>query len=319
MSPAIFLIGAGASIDAGMPLVAQLTAELKSCLQDVRDINGQQHPEFLELFDALAEYEPTIRANYERFFDWLSFLDRGQRYPFKEAINFNLEQRLLDAIPHLRWGIKQPFVEILQSRHKSDAYQPDYFARLGDFIPGRGRLKVFTTNFDLCIEDACRSHGIEVATGFQSDNGRWNPATFQRSVSGINLYKLHGSLNWSFNDNPSDQFLFEQYPPEWNNEPELLLGPAPKLQYDDPFVTLYAEFHHAVGAAKALILIGHGLRDGHISEPIRRASSQGMAVVEINPSPCGLHFDRHIRIEMGAKEALESGKVLEPLQRILIA
>jgi hypothetical protein len=279
MSPAIFLIGAGASIDAGMPLVAQLTAELKSCLQDVRDINGQQHPEFLELFDALAEYEPTIRANYERFFDWLSFLDRGQRYPFKEAINFNLEQRLLDAIPHLRWGIKQPFVEILQSRHKSDAYQPDYFARLGDFIPGRGRLKVFTTNFDLCIEDACRSHGIEVATGFQSDNGRWNPATFQRSVS----------------------------------------DPAPKLQYDDPFVTLYAEFHHAVGAAKALILIGHGLRDGHISEPIRRASSQGMAVVEINPSPCGLHFDRHIRIEMGAKEALESGKVLEPLQRILIA
>lgn len=317
MRPVIFLIGAGASVDAGMPLVAQLTKELRDRLPHVRDINGKRHPEFLELFDALAEYEPEIRCNYERFFVWLSFLFQAQTGSFRKAVYFKLDERLVDAVPHLMWGIKQAILEFLRSRYQSDSYQPGYFAKLADLLPERGRLKAFTTNFDLCVEDGCRPHGIDVVTGFQSNTGRWSPSTFRNDVPGINLYKLHGSLSWCLNDNLNDQFILERHPPEWDkDDPELLLGPGPKLQHDDPFVTLYAEFHRAIGDAKVLIAIGHSLRDDHIREPIRCANRRGMAVVEINPSPSGWQFDRHTKIRMGAKEAFESGEILRAASRI---
>jgi SIR2-like protein len=314
-SPVIFLIGAGASADAGMPLVAQLTAELRDLLPHIHDINGKRHPEFLSLFDALAEYDPEIRYNYERFFEWLNFLHQGQTGSFRKATKFTLEQRLVDAVPHLRWSIKQPILEILRSRHQSDAYKPGYFAKLREFLPERGRLKAFTTNFDLCVEDACRSDGIDVITGFQSNTGRWTPAMFRTDRPGINLYKLHGSLNWYLNDNLNDQFLLERCPPEWDKDPELLLGPGSKLQHDDPFVTLYAEFYHATRRAKLVVAIGHSLRDDHIKQPIYNASRRGMRVLDINTSP-SWHFDRDIKMRMRAKEAFESGEILKSVRKI---
>jgi hypothetical protein len=97
----IFLLGAGASVEAGMPLVAQLTTELRDQLPYIRDINGERRTEFLDLFNALAEYEAGIRSNYERFFEWLHFLVQGQSGSFRKAVTFNLDQRLVDAAPFL--------------------------------------------------------------------------------------------------------------------------------------------------------------------------------------------------------------------------
>jgi len=45
----IFLLGAGASADAGMPMVAQLTKELRKRLPDLPDVNGLCHPEYAQL------------------------------------------------------------------------------------------------------------------------------------------------------------------------------------------------------------------------------------------------------------------------------
>lgn len=317
ISPVIFLIGAGASVDAGMPLVAQLTKELRDRLPDVRDINGEQRAEFPDLFDALAEYEPEIRSNYESFFEWLTFLLQGQTGSFRKAVTFRLDQRLVDAVPYLVRSIKLPIWEILRSRHQCVAYQPSYFARLGDFLPEQGRLKVFTTNYDLCIEVACRSQGIDVITGFHPRTGQWSPSLFRSGASGINLYKLHGSLNWGLSDDLEDlenRPLVERYPPQWDKEPELILGPGSKLQPDDPYAALYAEFHQAVRRAKVCVAVGYSFRDNHIEKPIRNASRRGMTVIDVNPSPIEWNFDRYTKIPMGAKEAFEGGEVLKAVR-----
>jgi NAD-dependent SIR2 family protein deacetylase len=311
MISVIFLLGAGASVNAGMPLVAQLTTELRDRLPYIRDINGERRTEFLDLFNALAEYEPGIRSNYERFFEWLRFLVQGQSGSFKKAVTFSLDQRLVDAAPFLIFSIKQPILEILRSRHQCATYQPGYFARLGDFLSQRSRLKVFTTNYDLCVEDACRSKGIDIGTGFHRSTGRWSPSLFRNEEPGINLYKLHGSLNWGLNDNLQDQFLVERYPPEWNNEPELLLGPGSKLQHDDPFVTLYSEFHEALRQVSTCVAIGYSFNDSHIEEPIRQASRRGMKVIDVNPSRIVQRFERYKNIPTKAKAAFESGEIVK--------
>ena len=319
MASVIFLLGAGASMDAGMPSVVRLTADLRERLPSLRDINGNTRAEFLALFEAIACHDDEVPQNYERLFEWLMLMRQGQKAPFHKLVRFELEQRLVTAARELAFVIKQPIWEILRSRHECPTYRPGYFARLGDFLPEQGRLKVFTTNYDLCIEDACRSQGIDVTTGFHPRFGQWSPSLFRSGASGINLYKLHGSLNWGLSDDLEDlenRPLVERYPPQWDKEPELILGPGSKLQPDDPYAALYAEFHQAVRRAKVCVAVGYSFRDNHIEKPIRNASRRGMTVIDVNPSPIEWNFDRYTKICMGAKEAFESREVLKAVKGI---
>lgn len=319
MSSVVFLVGAGASVDAGLPLVAQLTRELRARLPEVRAFGVKGGAEFSELFDALASYEPELEQNYERFFEWLIFLGKAQMGPFSKAVTFNLDKRLADASHRVACGIKTPFWDILRSYHQCDGYSPIYFARLGEFMPGTGRLKVFTTNYDLCIEDGCRSQGIDVTTGFCPTSGEWRPSLFWNGTRGINVYKLHGSLNWGLSDdlsNLQNRPLLERYPPQWDKEPELILGPGSKIQPDDPYATLYAEFHRAIRQAKVCVTIGYSFRDEHIRKPIQCASGRGMAVIDVNPSPSKYNFDRYTQIPMVARDALERGEILKTVKQL---
>lgn len=312
----MFLLGAGASKDAGMPLVAELTKELRNRLPGVRDINGNLRSEFADLFDALTEYDCEIRNNYERFFEWLMLLVRGQSGSFRHVVSFRLEQRLISAAPCLASSIKRPILEIMRSRHRSPAYQPGYYARLGAFLPPGRRLKVFTTNFDLCVEDACSIAGINVVTGFGGKGGRWTPSLFRPGTIGINLYKMHGSLNWVLSDDLEDRRLVQRYPPDWNDEPDILLGPGSKLQHDDPFVTLYSQFHQALRRSKVCVTIGYSFSDHHIKAPVSDASRRGLTVIDVNPT-IGWGFDRHERIFIPAKKALEGDELLTAVERAM--
>jgi hypothetical protein len=88
MSAVVLLVGAGASFDAGMPLVAQLTGELRHRLPDVHDINGRSRPEFPLLFETIAQHDEEVAKNYERFFEWLALMRQGQREPFCKLVSW---------------------------------------------------------------------------------------------------------------------------------------------------------------------------------------------------------------------------------------
>ncbi len=315
LSHVIFLLGAGASMDAGMPSVAELTKELRDRLLGLRDINGKTRPEFPKLFDAIVEHDPDVKDNYERFFEWLGLLGKVQRNPFRRALRVEIEPDLAAVVGELAFRIKLPIWEILRSRHHCATYRPDYLAKLGGFLPERGRLKVFTLNYDLSVEDACRAREIDVKTGFAPRTGRWSPSEVRARGPGINLYKLHGSLNWCLDDNLRDRRLVERYPPDWNKEPELLLGPGSKLQHDDPFVTLYSEFHKALRRAKVCVVIGYSFRDDHIKQPLHEASDRGMTVIDINPSNVEWSFQNYTNVRMNAKDAFEAGALTAVVQK----
>ena len=148
----IFLLGAGASKDARFPLVDGLTCKLRKCLPYVADMDGNLCKEFPELFDAVAFRDPKAGKNYEHFFACLQLLIPGPHKPSHKLLSFNLEERLVKAAPYLAPRIAKPIVEELQGCHLD--YDPSYLARLSDFVPKEGRLKVFTLNYDLCVEKA---------------------------------------------------------------------------------------------------------------------------------------------------------------------
>ena len=153
------------------------------------------------------------------------------------------------------------------------------------------RLKVFTTNYDLCFEKAAGAIGGVVIDGFSFTPPRqYDPRYFgydiiRRSrasedqgnyLEGVFLlYKLHGSVNWARDASGVIQEKNEPAPEE-----ACLIYPA-KGKYQQSFLQPHLESMSQYLAAlrepnTCLFTIGFGFNDDHLSEPI-------LAAVRSNP------------------------------------
>ena len=101
----IFILGAGASVDAGMPMVKQLTEKLRKRLPDIPDINGTSRPEFSQVFDHIETQDSSVTGNYERLFEWIKLLLDVQKEPFRRIVAVKLDQSLTEAMGALAFVI----------------------------------------------------------------------------------------------------------------------------------------------------------------------------------------------------------------------
>jgi len=329
----IFLLGAGASVDAGLPTVATLTDQLKKRLPRLGDVNRKIRPGFKKLFDQICRYDPQVSANYERLFEWIDYLLKAQRDPFARVTRIKLGPSVMQAAAHFAYVVRAEIVKVFQARKTRNAY----LARLADFLPARGRLEVFTLNYDCCLEDACAAANIDLTTGFDPTSNRWNEQRFHGKQRGINLYKLHGSLKWFGTTDTrrlakglwTDSYYFLELKPkgrrtlpktlEVSDEPTLILGPAPKLQSDDPFLTLYYKLHRSVQRAKVCVVLGYGYADEHINEKLDEAIKLGTRVLNVNlaaPPTRFLSCCKFHHLNVSAKDALESGRIELELRKL---
>lgn len=327
----IFLLGAGATVDAGMPTVAGLTAELRQSLPSLLDANQVPRPEFTQAFDAILKADPSVESNYERFFEWIKLILDVQREPYRKLIHTEISESLVDAMSHLSTVVGQEVARLLSARET----HPEYICKLRDFLLPRKRLKVFTLNYDCCVEDACAAAGIDVITGFNPVTKKWDPSLFDKRRRGINLYKMHGSLRWFEAQEHASSLthIMELLPCECNSpnsppsgvikvwpSPELVLGPGTKIQSDDPFLTLYYEFHNSMHAAQCCVVIGYGYRDRHINSVMDRAIDAGLTIVDVNcsaPNSTYLSCNNYHHLQLSARSALLDGRISSCLANLL--
>lgn len=151
------------------------------------------------------------------------------------------------------------------------------------------RLKLFTTNYDTCFEEAAGSHGIVVIDGFSFAKPRvYDPRFFDLDVvkrsqycdssdnylEGVfQLYKLHGSVNWEKECNR----IFEK---EATPNGACMIFPAKgkyQQSYIQPHLELMARYLSSLREPNTcLIVSGFGFNDDHLSEPI-------IAAIKSNP------------------------------------
>ncbi|WP_394171576.1 SIR2 family protein [Saccharospirillum alexandrii] len=150
------------------------------------------------------------------------------------------------------------------------------------------RLKVFTTNYDMCFETAASELGMMVVDGFSyTRNRRFDGKYFnydvvrrdgdgQEFVEGIfQLFKLHGSVSW----NREEKNIRETASPEPENV--ALIYPA-KGKYQQafmqPHLELFSRFIEALRLPNnCLLMSGFGFNDDHLSEPV-------LSAIKSNPS-----------------------------------
>lgn len=153
------------------------------------------------------------------------------------------------------------------------------------------RLRVFTTNYDLCFERAAGELGLVTLDGFSfSQPRRFDPGYFdydivRRSaatadgpnyVPGVFQYfKLHGSVDWALHGKGGVSIDAAV-----DASRACLVYPTQqkyRFSFQQPHLELVAQFLASLRQANScLVAIGFGFRDDHLSEPI-------FSALETNP------------------------------------
>ncbi len=159
------------------------------------------------------------------------------------------------------------------------------------------RVKIFTTNYDLCFEHAAARSRFIIIDGFshtqpnQFDGGYYTYDVVLRDrerdtpeyiPNVFHLYKLHGSVDWE----RSGREILKATKPA---KPLIIYSRESKFQssYDQPYLEIMSRFQMALRQPNtALLISGFGFTDQHIAEPILAAarSNVGLRITVVDPA-----------------------------------
>jgi SIR2-like domain len=163
------------------------------------------------------------------------------------------------------------------------------------------RLKLFTTNYDLCFETAAAKQGLVALDGFSfTQPRRFDPRFFRYDIvlrpstgddigtplEGVfHLYKLHGSVDWSRIGEREIEIVGKPDP-----DKACLIYPAKgkyQQSFAQPHLELVAQYFSVLREPNTcLIVTGFGFNDDHLSEPILAAvrTNPHLRLIIVNPS-----------------------------------
>jgi hypothetical protein len=160
-----------------------------------------------------------------------------------------------------------------------------YVELLRKLVPRRSdfpRTKVFTTNYDLCLEVAAEHLGMPYLDGFSFGyprrfHGRWLDYDFVKRgkdksgsefLDGVfQLLKLHGSTDWELQE--ATRTVFRRPEPK---SPHLVYPRDEKfaLSYEQPFLEMISRYQSSLREPDTcLVVVGFGFNDHHLVQPIR--------------------------------------------------
>lgn len=285
MENLVVLAGSGCSLAAGGPSMNDLwvdavgdepTADAVDVAQKVnQDIDDENIEGFLSRVESFLQLHEDDKV--------ADFLKSSKRVILNKCRGFLNVSRL---------GAHKTFLHRLSRRRARDQ-----------------RLRVFTTNYDLCFERAAAELGGVALDGFSfTVPRRYDPRFFDYDIirrpnrgedSGsylegvFLLYKLHGSVNW---DRASDGVIYEADAPEPENA--CLIYPAVgkyQQSFMQPHLESMARYLSTVREPNTCVLaVGFGFNDEHLAEPL-------LSAVQSNP---------HLRLivaDPGSKEKIEKG------------
>ena len=190
----IFLLGAGASVPAG---INDMTSLINDLIDSLKNNNNKEELE--EVSGIKKNLEQWIEVNkLDKNVDIeliMEAVDKLENKKNEFIINFCNDPEIkidLKNDKHLSKYIKQ-FIRIkcftLQCKI-------DYFKYLMEFFSS-DELNIFSTNYDNAIEQFCEKYDIKCIDKIIPFPEDIQPTKFKKI---INLYKLHGSITWWRNE-----------------------------------------------------------------------------------------------------------------------
>ena len=283
----ILLLGAGASVEADIPDSSKMVQKIEELVSDDdnRDWSG-----FRDLYRYVRSaifyadgldgiFGDKVPFNIERLVNVLDELSKKERhtlYPFVGAWNPKLQDvagSKFEEVSNFRSKIIRILRErwvALQVEEKAAYYQGLLRFQEEYEYP----LRVFSLNYDLCVEKTYERGKVQ--RGF-SRRRTWDWRLFDETSGDplpLLLYKLHGSLDWSFS--ADGRVSYSDSPSHIDPENmALIFGTSYKLQYVDPFLFLAYELRRwTLDTARIIVCIGYGFNDDHINGILQQSLRQ---------------------------------------------
>jgi len=239
------------------------------------------------------------QTEIDAFKDTITDLDSKPFYESKEIegllSHIVLHEKLNGVITNDKDESLKGFLETKISQSckltlQQQAPHEDFLNKITARKNNDARVQLFTTNYDTLFEQAANKAGFVVIDGFsftqpREFSGKWfdldivnrektrlkQEDSFVSKV--FHLYKLHGSLNWTKENDKIIQ--------KGNSDKPLIIYPASEKyesSYEQPYFEMMSRFQQALRKEETLlIVIGFGFQDKHIKSVIVEA-------VEQNPS-----------------------------------
>ena len=285
-----WLLGAGISKEAGLPLMKPLTDHIEDLVVE----------DDLKMFTAVRRYLPDS-ANVEDILSHLGDLIaiakrsqddectfNGDEYTVDELRNFHAD--ILSKIRKiLRFGYKPATdgqVEVIGDKDNPIVHVQNHLNFVKALFDERRKgfnrrppIKFFTTNYDTLLEDSLALNRLNYVDGFSGGAmAFWDPKIYNEYASkyiDAELYKLHGSIDWFVSEEDIVVRRREgvSYPDKERSR--LLIYPQASkymLTRRDPFSSLFSKFRESLYTEKSAILVvcGYSFGDEHINEEINR-------------------------------------------------
>jgi len=193
-----FLLGAGCSHKAGLPLMTGLTEEVFD-----HDLLGQKTKSVLNTIK--VNFSGTENATIEDYMselvDYLSIADRRARCGIancKLSVGDNdlTSKELTESLEE----IKQAIVHVICEKDVDVSYHQQFVRSIhGSLQAGKtGRMiDYLVMNYDTLLEDALGLEKIVYVDGFAgAATGWWEPSVFNRKQMAAKVFKIHGSIEW---------------------------------------------------------------------------------------------------------------------------
>ena len=277
----LFLLGAGASVDAGIKHAKAMTLDIEAKIRSFSDFK-----EFDDLYNYLKSsiiYQRGLEgafedqtATIEELLDVLSEINQKHQnklYPFIGGWNIHLLKVAGEEFEKVAKLDKQIRGQLFQWINISNYDKARYFQGFKDLVADIGSaVRVFTLNYDICVEKALAGKNFDIELGFNSDR-EWEATKFDANENtdvGMYLYKLHGSIDWE-RDKTTGNILKLCDNPQPN--PELIFGATVKLSSIDPYLFYVHELrkYSLNEALRFIVVIGYSFGDDYVNGLIAQA------------------------------------------------
>ncbi len=288
-----FLLGAGASVPAGVPDTIHFVTE------------------FVESTPPHAEQLATLIDSLRTWCDARGrLLDVEVLYEVLRSLGGFEESYFVDQVPVESCALSRndaatvchALEDFIHARAFVAPDKAEYLHELRLFVARSRPLRIFSTNYDTAVELACSQQKLTWEDGFSL---YWSPDVFEDRDADVHLVKLHGSVLWYRDDcgnyirSPMGRRAADDQPPLLFSgacEP-LLIYPARKSANDAPYSHNMQMLSRCLGTRESrvlLIVVGYSFRDDHLRtllfDAARRNAS--LRVVLVDPRAAGIYEDQ---------------------------
>ncbi|MFZ3384776.1 MAG: SIR2 family protein [Candidatus Methanoperedens sp.] len=308
-----FLIGAGCSLCAGLPLMNGLTQQVCTKLDPDMTTNKDEITSFNLLKEIKSRYAEIKNTSIEDFLSEIQDIDailqrqltKGIPTPLYLSKSGSYERKHTQLLIK---KIKENIVEILGSNISTIEYHRK-FCRAIHFGLRKGRertkrpVNYFILNYDTLFEDALALERVSFNDGFIGGSTAWWDQNYfyeDNSLSGkgrefeARVYKLHGSIDWIKPQKHDFPMRVRSSLPKGevigssDGEGEHVVIYPASIKYketqNDPFAQMMMSLREHLSETEnhVLAIIGYGFNDEHINMEVKdgiRKSKGALSVI----------------------------------------